>query len=161
MSPCAQEGVTQWSLPWLLSYNQNGIALYISEALCSILKLICWLNPNVHVMEKTWVVSSKAWPRFAALTSLMCISYLFIYLAALGLNCSTQDQVPWPGIEPQLPVLEARSLSHWTTREVPISISCMSLFIDPSQFRSIHWPKSVGEEKKKIGKMGPNVAFWS
>ena len=159
MSLCAQEGVTRWSLPWLLSYNHNGIALYISGTLCSILKLICWWNPTVHVIEKTWVLSSKAWPRFVTLTSLMCISYLFIYLAALGLNCSMQDQVPWPGIEPQFPVLEAKSLSHWTTREVPVSISCMSLFIDLSQFESIHWPKSM--KKKKKGKMGPNVAFWS
>ena len=50
----------------------------------------------------------------------------------LGLSCSTQDLqsslrhegsfssggwdlVPWPGIELSLPVLETRSLSHWTT----------------------------------------------
>ena len=29
------------------------------------------------------------------------------------------DLVPWPGIEPQPPALGVRSLSHWTTREVP------------------------------------------
>ena len=28
--------------------------------------------------------------------------------------------VPQPGIEPAAPVLEAQSLNHWTTREVPI-----------------------------------------
>ena len=28
--------------------------------------------------------------------------------------------VPWPGIKPMPPVLEARSLNHWTIREVPI-----------------------------------------
>ena len=48
----------------------------------------------------------------------------FIYLAALGLlcgmgmrdlSCSVQDPVPWPGIEPSLPALGARSSSHWTT----------------------------------------------
>ena len=27
--------------------------------------------------------------------------------------------VPWPGIEPVPPAVEARSLNHWTTREVP------------------------------------------
>ena len=27
--------------------------------------------------------------------------------------------VPWPGIEPMCPALEAWSLNHWTTREVP------------------------------------------
>ena len=27
--------------------------------------------------------------------------------------------VPWPGIEPVPPAVEAQSLNHWTTREVP------------------------------------------
>ena len=34
-------------------------------------------------------------------------------------SCSMWDRVPWPGIEPWLPVLGAWSLSHWTTREAP------------------------------------------
>ena len=46
--------------------------------------------------------------------------YLFIYLAALGLGCSMWDLVPWPGNEPGSPELGAHSLSHWTTREVPL-----------------------------------------
>ena len=29
------------------------------------------------------------------------------------------DLVPWPGIEPGSPALEAQSLKHWATREVP------------------------------------------
>ena len=47
---------------------------------------------------------------------------LFIYLAALGLSCSMWDLAPRPGIEPGPPAL-GESLSHWTTREVPISFS--------------------------------------
>ena len=57
-----------------------------------------------------------------------------IYLAALCLSCGTgglhcltydlccsmRDLVPWPGIEPGPPALGAQSLTHWTTREVPI-----------------------------------------
>ena len=46
----------------------------------------------------------------------------FIYLTVPGLSCSTWDPIPWPGIEPQSPVLGARSLSHGTTREVPLSL---------------------------------------
>ena len=30
------------------------------------------------------------------------------------------DPVPQPGIKPGLPALGVQSLSHWTTREVPI-----------------------------------------
>ena len=41
-------------------------------------------------------------------------------MAALGLVCSMWDLVPWPGNEPGSPELGAHSLSHWTTREVPL-----------------------------------------
>ena len=34
-------------------------------------------------------------------------------------RCGMWDLVPWPGIEAGTPALEAQSLSHWTTREVP------------------------------------------
>ena len=35
--------------------------------------------------------------------------------------------VPWPGIEPQPPVLGAQSLNHWSTRKVPSSTdSCIT-----------------------------------
>jgi len=61
--------------------------------------------------------------------------YLFIYLAASGLNCGTWDILvaecgivfscsmwdldPWPGIELRPRALGVWSLSHWTTREYP------------------------------------------
>ena len=48
--------------------------------------------------------------------------YLFIYVAALGLNCSMWDLVPGAGIKPGLCALGAWSLSHWTIREVPQSL---------------------------------------
>ena len=34
------------------------------------------------------------------------------------------DLVPWPGTEPRAPVLGVQSLSHWTTRDVPHSLTC-------------------------------------
>ena len=34
-------------------------------------------------------------------------------------TCSMWNLVPCPGIEPRLPALGVRSLSHWTAREVP------------------------------------------
>ena len=36
------------------------------------------------------------------------------------LSCGMWDLVLWPGIEPHPPALGAWSVSHWTTREVPI-----------------------------------------
>ena len=64
------------------------------------------------------------------------LKYLFIILAVLGLSfgshnlhwsiktlsCGLWDLVPRPGIKPGPPILGAQSLSHWTTREVPIFI---------------------------------------
>ena len=64
---------------------------------------------------------------------------LFIYLAALGLSYGTWDfwslaagmqtlgcgmwiLVPRPGMEPRPSALGAWSLSHWITREVPLTI---------------------------------------
>ena len=46
-------------------------------------------------------------------------NFFLIYVTAPGLSCSTWDLVPWPGIEPSPPALGARSLSHWTTKEIP------------------------------------------
>ena len=48
--------------------------------------------------------------------------------------------VPQPGIEPASPALEAQSLDHWTTREVP-----QSLFIDPRQPQ-----EETGQEAKPL-----------
>ena len=47
------------------------------------------------------------------------IYYLFIYLF-IGL-AGLRDLLPphTPGIEPMRPAVEAQSLNHWTTREVP------------------------------------------
>ena len=36
--------------------------------------------------------------------------------------------VPWPGIEPMPPALEARSPNHWTTREVLLSVVFLFIF---------------------------------
>ena len=45
--------------------------------------------------------------------------YLFIYLWPRHAACGIL--VPWPGIKPVPPALEAQSLNHWTAREVPLS----------------------------------------
>ena len=59
-------------------------------------------------------------------TLLLFFTYLFIYLASPGLSCGMRtlscgmrDLVPWPGIKPGPPALEAQDRNHWTTREVP------------------------------------------
>ena len=44
------------------------------------------------------------------------------------LSCGMWNLVPWPGIKPGSPALGACSLSHWTTREVPILVFLMLNF---------------------------------
>ena len=56
------------------------------------------------------------------------------------LSCSMYYLVPWPGIEPEPPALREQSLSHWTTREVPLGISVeafSSSEIHPSSISSL------------------------
>ena len=40
-----------------------------------------------------------------------------------SLRCGMRDLVPQPGIEPRPAALGARSLNHWTTREMPLKFS--------------------------------------
>ena len=62
------------------------------------------------------------------------LSYIFIWLCRIlvvvcrifncgiqNLCCSMRDLVPQPGIKPGPPALGVWGLSHWTTREVPLS----------------------------------------
>ena len=46
------------------------------------------------------------------------------------LSCGLWDLVPRPGIEPRPPALGARSLTHWTTREVLIIVVIVANIIE-------------------------------
>ena len=52
-------------------------------------------------------------------THVFFLIYICMYWAVRGLCCGMWDLVPCPKIEPRSPALGARSLTHWTTREVP------------------------------------------
>ena len=79
-----------------------------------------------------------------ALIILFAVFKKYSYLAALGLscgmwdlhydmltlNCSMWDLVPGPGIQPRLPALGVRSLSHWTGRKVPL-LQSLDQILDP------------------------------
>ena len=57
---------------------------------------------------------------FKSISCLYLKNNLFIYLMVPGLSCSMCDLVPWSGVEPRPPALGVQSLSHWTTRKVPL-----------------------------------------
>ena len=51
-----------------------------------------------------------------------CVSRILFYLFIFWqYQVACRILVPWPGIEPRLPTVEAQSLNHWTTREVPVT----------------------------------------
>ena len=65
-----------------------------------------------------------------------------------ALSCSLWDMVSWPGIKSGPPELGVWSLSHWTTREVPVIA-----FIPENDRLLISWlqlPSTVILEPKKI-----------
>ena len=73
--------------------------------------------------------------------ALICNKSQEFFLAAVhgifDLNYSMWDLLPCPGLEPGTPALEARSLSHWTTREVPLQ--CTS-HLEASAPHTVHSP---------------------
>ena len=48
-------------------------------------------------------------------------TWALTFVAACGIfSCGVWDLLPWPEIEPGTPALGAQSLSHWSTRKVPL-----------------------------------------
>ena len=64
-----------------------------------------------HLLKKFYSFTWLYWVLVAACRIFSC--------SMLTLSWGMWDLVPWPGITPRPPALEARSLSHWTPREVP------------------------------------------
>ena len=60
---------------------------------------------------------------------LLSLIYLLTYLAVPGLSCSMRDLVPRPGIESGPPALGEWSLSHRTTRVVPVTLFCPHFWV--------------------------------
>ena len=65
-----------------------------------------FLNSPVYIVTFGCLNFPMTFPQDFALSSLCCMAPVIL--------------VPRPGMEPTSPALEARSLNHWTTREVPI-----------------------------------------
>ena len=64
------------------------------------------------------------------------------------------DLVPWPGVEPQSPVLGVWSLSHWATREVPGQI------IFDKSVKVFQWERTIFQQMM-LGKLDTPTREWS
>ena len=98
--------------PGLQAYVLNNFQSYHQISIqrgCLNLNLLKEYMSPYHYFTISYTVISTV-------STIFSLSWL---CQVLGAACGIL--VPWPGIEPRLPALGARHLSHWTTREVPAS----------------------------------------
>ena len=131
-----------WPCFWgLASHVQAEVMCHLSELapdnlLCVTCLLFSFLSRPCKVHDVGRATTGKEqWslnlPIGAKLTANQ--RYLFIYLFTWPHHEECRILVPWPGIEPLPPVLEAQSLNHWTTKEVP-----RTSILDYTQLRNKH-----------------------
>ena len=66
-----------------------------------------------HLIEPLWRLNEIIYT-VSTIQHILFQMSLFFFLGA-----ACRILVPWPGIKPVPPAMEAQSLNHWTTREVP------------------------------------------
>ena len=66
-------------------------------------------------------------------------SFFFFFFWSYHVACKIL--VPWPGIEPMPPALEAQSLNHWTAREV-LPFFFWSIFSEKSYYNAFLFSKN-------------------
>ena len=103
VAPAGDHELTAWQTPWLDIWA------------------LLWASPCLWLclQNSSWICSCPIFYKCTFHFLLFNFLKIFIYLAAPGLSGGRPDLVPWLGIEPWFSALEAQSLSHWTTREVP------------------------------------------
>ena len=92
--------------------------------------VILWCCHVFLIIHISWSLVSLSSKFCVCVCVCVCV---FIYSATLGLTCRPRDLqsslqhsgslVPWPGIVLRPPALRVPSLSHWATREVPLSLN--------------------------------------
>lgn len=110
---------------------------------------------SLHSYRYVCKFKDKYWQGWYGFFPLFSFLKYFIYLAVPDLIwdlqsllwhegslvvCSMWDLVPWWGIEPRPPALEAQRLSYWTTREVPVfNFLFWKLSTCAKMRRTVHW----------------------
>ena len=79
-----------------------------------------WISSRIYLQVKQHVNQFCNLLFFKNNLFYFFLIFLFIYLAVPGLSYGMWDLVPWPGIKPRPYALGAWSLSHWTSKEVPV-----------------------------------------
>ena len=120
--------------PWDFPGKSTGVGCHCLIHVFTITSLkkneLCLLlsNPYFFIMFKKIYIyilkfgytGSELWHTCCSMWTLSC--------SFQTLSFSMCDLVPWPGIEPRPPALEALSFSHWTTILVPNPYRFLFLF---------------------------------
>ena len=135
-----------WDFPWTLQMDLFLInfvfmcLLPTADVPTTMMPFV--FRPFYHQTPPTWnvlllpfslFISSNSLPPKRNCMYVFCSWQVFIYfilfwvffvcLFVFLLHCEAYGiLVPWPGIEPVPPAVEALSLNHWTTREIPLSM---------------------------------------
>ena len=109
-----------------------------------------WVSTSVSCIGRQISYHQATWKACSNLDlwflNVWRVSLFLFYLAAPGLSCNMQycnffscgmqilscslgDLVPWPGIEPEPSALGIWSLSHWTAREVLVSLLIIGTYM--------------------------------
>ena len=90
-----------------------------------------WLGPKVHLCSQSCGYPEEVWEEtknqfFFCFSLYLFIFSFFFFLIFWPCPAACGILVPRPGMQPEPPAVEAWSLNHWTTREVPLCIYCAS-----------------------------------
>ena len=109
------------------SYHEHcTLCEYIKKPLICTLFMGEWYLSRAVFLKKRkyWLIDlavpglrCSMWDLWSSLRHAESFSY-----SMWTLSCSMWHLVSWPGVRPSPPALEVQSLSHWTTRKLPIEI---------------------------------------
>ena len=134
-----KEDLNKWrnlacSWIWRLKSKDAKSSQRIYRSNATPIKILAWLLVEISKLFLNFIWKGTG-PRIVLTICFFKNIYLFIWLyriligacrifdfhcGMLTLSCGMWNLVFWPGIEPGPPALGARSLSHWTTREVAV-----------------------------------------
>ena len=86
--------------PWIKFYLRHSYFFWSCRAACRI------------------ILAEIAEPLFSTTHCSKCYMWIFFFFWLHCMACGLL--VPWSGMEPMSPAVEAQSLNHWTTRETPL-----------------------------------------
>ena len=120
------------------------------STICSLVPMVIYPSHNLHAILVSLTASYQKPPSFPWWVR---ADSFHLHLPSAGLNsgvmavlllffswlCCEAGSIlaSWPGLNPRPPASGARSLSHWTPREVPGSLTLYSASVDPPASASL------------------------